>query len=134
MLKKKKFLIGGAIIVAAIALLSARAFAGSNVGYYNVGQLLEKGPSVYGVTVNVEGIVATNSVQRQAQGSVMTFTLASAEGGSGTLNVVYNGVVPSAFTEGGQLLCQGQLGQDGVFHANDLLTKCPSRYVAAPSG
>ncbi len=132
MLKKKKFLIGGAIVLAAIALLSVRAFAGSSVYYYEVGDLLKKGASLTGDTVKVRGVVENNSVQRQTEGSAISFTLSSSDGAS-KLPVTYKGVVPDTFTEGGELVCQGKLGQDGVFRADQLMPKCPSKYTPAPS-
>jgi cytochrome c-type biogenesis protein CcmE len=51
--------------------------------------------------------------------------------------VVYSGVVPDIFQAGAQVVVEGKLGSNGVFQAQTLLTKCPSKFQAAsakPSG
>ncbi|NIQ00058.1 MAG: hypothetical protein GWM98_06255, partial [Nitrospinaceae bacterium] len=47
-----------------------------------------------------------------------------------TLPVVYKGVTPDMFEGGREVVVEGTLGTDGVFHANTLLTSCPSKYEA----
>ena len=47
-----------------------------------------------------------------------------------SLNVAYQGVTPDMFVDGGEVVVEGTLGKDGVFHANTLLTSCPSKYEA----
>jgi len=132
LLKKKKFLIGGIMVFAAIGFLSFTAFAGSNVYYYEVGELLSGGDSVYGDTVKVRGMVVEGSVQRQTEGAVMTFSVADGDAVT-RLPVVYQGVVPDTFAEGIEVVAEGSLGQDGVFRAEVLMPKCPSRYTPAPA-
>jgi len=44
--------------------------------------------------------------------------------------VSYQGVTPDMFIDGGEVVVEGALGKDGVFHANTLLTSCPSKYEA----
>ena len=34
------------------------------------------------------------------------------------------------FADGREVVVEGTLGEDGVFHANTLLTSCPSKYEA----
>jgi cytochrome c-type biogenesis protein CcmE len=46
------------------------------------------------------------------------------------LNVVYQGVTPDMFQDGGEVVVEGALDEQGVFHANTLLTSCPSKYEA----
>jgi cytochrome c-type biogenesis protein CcmE len=130
LLKKKKFLIGGIVVVAAIAFLSFTAFAGSNVYYYEVGELVGKGASVLGDTVKVRGLVVDGSVQRQTEGAVMNFTVVDGDAVT-RLPVVYQGVVPDTFSEGIEVVVEGSLNQDGVFRAEAIMPKCPSRYTPA---
>lgn len=47
-----------------------------------------------------------------------------------TLTVRYAGVVPDTFKDDAEVIVSGKLGEDGVFHATDLLAKCPSKYEA----
>ena len=56
------------------------------------------------------------------------------------INVVYVGPKPDLLKDEAQAIVTGKLGSDGVFHADELLLKCPTRYQnalpsqAAPSG
>lgn len=74
--------------------------------------------------VRVLGIVEDGY---QRQGTQLTFV---ATDGHTALPVVYSGTVPDLFQPGIQVVVEGRLKQDGVFHASTLLTKCPSRFVA----
>lgn len=47
-----------------------------------------------------------------------------------TITVRYTGVVPDTFKDDAEVIVAGSVGQDGVFHANDLVAKCPSKYEA----
>ncbi len=128
MLKKKKFIIGAIIVLAAIGFLSVRAFAGSATYYYEVAELVGKGDAVRGDTVKVRGVVAEGSVVRQTEGARLSFTLADATGVS-SVPVVFQGVVPDTFQEGREVVCEGSWGADSVFRATVLMPKCPSRYT-----
>jgi len=44
------------------------------------------------------------------------------------LDVVYEGVRPDLLKHEAQAIMTGSLGADGVFYAEELLLKCPSRY------
>jgi cytochrome c-type biogenesis protein CcmE len=48
-----------------------------------------------------------------------------------TVTVTYSGVVPDTFKDDAEVIVTGQLGSDGVFAAQDLVAKCPSKYEAA---
>ena len=45
------------------------------------------------------------------------------------LRVVYDGAQPNNFEIADAIVVKGRY-QDGYFHANDILTKCPSKYEA----
>ena len=47
-----------------------------------------------------------------------------------TMIVRYTGVVPDTFKDDAEVIVAGQLGEDNVFHAKDLVAKCPSKYEA----
>ena len=48
--------------------------------------------------------------------------------GTHTLPVVYSGVLPDTFEKSTQVIAEGKVGSDGVFHATLVLAKCPSKY------
>jgi cytochrome c-type biogenesis protein CcmE len=131
LLKKKKFFIGALIVVAAIAALSVRAFAGSATYYYEVAELVSKGDAIRGDTVKVRGVVGEGSVVRQTAGARLDFTLADAGSSTNSIPVAYQGVVPDTFQEGREVVCEGAWGADGIFRATVLMPKCPSKYTPA---
>ena len=53
-------------------------------------------------------------------------------GESVTFEVEYRDVLPDTFNEATEVVLEGRYRSDGVFEAHTLLTKCGSRYEAAP--
>jgi cytochrome c-type biogenesis protein CcmE len=47
------------------------------------------------------------------------------------LQVVYVGPKPDLLRDEAQAIVTGRLGDDGVFYADELLLKCPTRYEEA---
>ena len=126
--KKKKFLIGGLIVVLAIAYLGYLGFQNSATYYYTVGELTAQPGPVNGESIRVNGLVADGSVEQDIKERILRFTIVDAEG-ENSLPVVYQGVVPDTFKTGSDVVVEGYLNSAGVFHANNILAKCPSRYV-----
>ena len=126
MLRKKRFLIGGIIIFLAIGYLSYVGFVGGATYYYTVSEAIEQGSSIYGENIRVNGQVTPGSVQQEAAGSTLQFTIADEEE---SLPVVYQGAVPDTFKEGNAVVVEGHLNSSGVFQAHTLMPKCPSKYV-----
>jgi cytochrome c-type biogenesis protein CcmE len=46
--------------------------------------------------------------------------------------VEYEGLLPDTFTDDTEVVLEGRFGEDQVFQASTLLTKCGSRYEASP--
>lgn len=125
-MRKKRFLIGGMVIILAISYLGFVGFQSSVTYYYTVSELLAKGSSVYDQNVRLKGVVAPGSVEQESVGKVLKFTIVD---GEESLPVIYQGVVPDTFKAGGEVVVEGQLDATGVFQAHKLMPKCPSRYV-----
>ena len=128
MLRKQKFLIGGIILILAAGYLGYTGFMSGATYYYEVDELLAQGSSVNGENVRVNGQVAPGSVEQEAQGRILRFTMVDIEG-KGSLPVVYQGVVPDTFQVGGEVVVEGHLASGGIFQAHTLMPKCPSKYV-----
>ena len=128
MLKRKKFLISGTVVVLAIAYLAYMGFQGSATYYYAVSELADLGSSVHGENVRVNGQVAAGSVEQDTEERILRFTIVDVEEEE-SLPVVYQGVVPDTFKTGNDVVVEGYLNSEGVFQANNILAKCPSKYV-----
>ena len=94
-------------------------------------QLLHRTP---GRNVQLTGTVLKSSIEDRSNG-VVDFRLADRAGNRVSVPVVYSGSVPSAFAGGRELIVTGELKR-GSFLAQpgSMITKCPSKYSAAPSG
>lgn len=114
------------VVVAAIGYLIYTGFQSTTVYYLTVTELKAKGPAAG--AVRVAGIVQDGTVQRAANDATVHFTIAD-QGGS--LPVVYQGMTPDIFGPGIQVVVEGHYTAAGLFEANTLLAKCPSKFTAA---
>lgn len=80
----------------------------------------------------VTGTVAAGSVHRN--GAVLDFSVEDRAGGT-TVPLAYTGTVPDPFREGREVVVTVQKqGSSYIGERNSLITKCPSKYKAAPAG
>jgi len=126
LLKKKKFIIGGAVLLLVIGFLAYRGFAGSAAYYYTVGELLSQGNALSGKVLRVNGQVLAGSVEQKPGNLDLKFTVTQS---GQNLPVTYRGVVPDTFKPGGDIVVEGSLAPDGTFVAKTLMPKCPSKYL-----
>jgi len=124
-LGKKKFLIGGIIVVLAISSLVYTSFMNAATYYYEVNEFLAQGNLIYGENVRVNGEVIAGSIEKDPGRPKMTFTITKA---GESLLVVYEGAVPDTFKPGADIVVEGQLNPDGIFEAHTLMAKCASKY------
>ena len=80
--------------------------------------------------VRVVGFVQEGSII-EAENELLTDFVMRNETGTLSQAVRFRGVVPDLFREGQNVTAAGRLGEDGVFHADELMTKCPSKYEGA---
>ena len=75
------------------------------------------------------GGVVVGPLEGDARGDGLRFSLRDVKG-SETASVVYRGSVPDLFQVGREVIAEGER-QGGVFVADKLVTKCPSKYTPA---
>ena len=127
MFRKKRFLIGGIIILIAVVVLAIQGFRQSASYYYTVNETLAQGTQVYGKSLRVNGTVTGNITNDI---SSLTLEFAIAEGGN-SIPVVYKGTTPDNFGPDTDVVVGGTIDDSGVLHADSITTKCPSKYVAS---
>lgn len=118
------------IVFLAIGFLGYMGFASGATYYYEVGELLEQGSSIYGENVRVNGQVVLGSLEQESAGGPLKFTLIDISGAE-ILQVVYQGIVPDTFKEDNEVVVEGHLNSDGIFQGHILMPKCASKYVPA---
>ena len=159
---RAKFLVGGLLIIGAIIYLIATTMSSTAQYFYTVDELEAKGAGALGKNLRASGAVMGSSITYDPKTLTITFEMANvsnddktiaAAGGlaealhqavidpkSSHIQVVYVGPKPDLLKDEAQAIVTGKLGADGVFHADELLLKCPTRYQnalpsqAAPSG
>ena len=124
MLKKWKYPIGGLIVLAALVGLLFNVLQSSNY-YLEVHELKDKGESIYGERVQINGEVARGSIDYDVENRMLTFTL-TGEGES--VPVVYEGIRPNNFDDGVDVVVGGIYQSTGVLEGDQIITKCPSKY------
>jgi cytochrome c-type biogenesis protein CcmE len=82
-------------------------------------------------TVSLTGKVV-GPVAGDAKAEGLRFTLHNINGRSPLIPIVYRGSVPDLFKVGRDVNLTGHL-EGGSFVANQMTTKCPSKYTATPS-
>ena len=126
--KKVRFLVGSLLIVGAIGYLITMGISNTSQYFFTVDELLSQKVSYTGSGLKVKGNVVNGSIQRDPNDYLNV--MFSIEEKKFSLKVAYQGVTPDMFADGREVVVEGTLGEDGVFHANTLLTSCPSKYEA----
>ncbi len=149
---RSKFLIGGLLIVAAVVFLIWNSTQSSIQYYLTVDELHERGEDWIGKDVRVAGAVIGDSINYDPKTLELSFRIVhipadvEKEGGLAEalhvavtdpsrhfLNVVYIGAMPDLMQHEAQAIVTGQVDELGMFTADELLLKCPTRYEEAVS-
>lgn len=124
---KLKLLCAGLVLMAAVGYLAVAGVKKGWVYYLEVDQLTSDA-AYRSQRVRLMGRVADEGVQIRPARLTARFDLRGAEK---RVPVDYRGVVPDNFEPGRDVVVEGKLGDDGVFHADVLMTKCASKYESA---
>ena len=120
-----KYIIGGLIILGAIAAFALSNFQSNVVYYYTVPELQTQKTRLMGQTIRINGPLDQSSINLDQKTMTLKFNLKE----SGMVQpVVYTGVVPDTLTSGESVVAEGRLDAAGVFQADSILVKCPSKY------
>ncbi len=152
-MKINKFVIGGLLILGAVVFLIATATKDASQFFMTVDELNAEGPAVVDKNLRVTGAVIGDTIQYDPSTLTLTFEVAHVpadeadlkdEGGlaealhqatidpsRSRMTVVYVGVKPDLLRHEAQAIVTGHLGADGIFYAEELLLKCPTRYEEA---
>jgi cytochrome c-type biogenesis protein CcmE len=147
---RSKFLIGGLLIVVAIAFLIVSSTKATAQYFMTVDELIASGGRLLDRDIKISGAVIGDTITYDAKTLTLRFNIVNmpadldeinAAGGlaevlrqavtepSATrLEVEYIGPRPDLLRHEAQAIITGRLGEDGLFHADELLLKCPTRY------
>lgn len=150
---RAKFIVGGLLIVAAIVYLIVTSTQASAQYFLTVDELAGRKGSEIGRDVRVSGAVIGDTVVYDAETLTLEFIVAHVPGDNSEIEsqgglakvlydavndpnrtrmpVVYVGPKPDLLRHEAQAIMTGEMGEDGVFYADELLLKCPTKYEEA---
>jgi cytochrome c-type biogenesis protein CcmE len=134
-MKNGRFYVGLIGVALVVAYLVWTGISDSMVYYLTPTELVAKvaeDPTFHTVGVKVSGRVVPGSYSQGEGDLEHHFTVRDLEHMEVTFQAVYEGVLPDTFTDETEVVLEGEYGEDGLFRAHTLLTKCGSRYEAAP--
>ena len=140
---------GGVLILGAIAYLVVSSTLMGAQFFITVDEVVSD-PSYIGQEVRISGAVIGDTIEQntvfvsERQRNAITFTithipeefdnlaealhLSVSNPDATRLQIYYEGPMPDLLQHEAQAILTGALGEDGVFYANELLLKCPSRF------
>ncbi len=153
---RMKFVIGGVLILAAVVYLIVSSTQANAEYFMTINELKAQGQTAVGKSLRISGAVIGQSIQYDPQTLTLTFEVANVPGDNASIDkegglaavlhaavtdptrarmqVVYVGPKPDLLKDEAQAIMTGEYGADGVFHADELLLKCPTKYQdAVPS-
>jgi cytochrome c-type biogenesis protein CcmE len=150
---KRKFIFGGILILAAIVYLIISSSQANAQYFLTVNELNAKAKEMAGREIRISGAVVGDSIKFDPNTLDLTFDVVHIPGDNAEidkmgglaevlhqavsdkslrhLSIIYNGPKPDLLKNEAQAIMTGTLDDKGVFHANELLLKCPTRYDEA---
>ncbi len=152
-MQRTKFILGGALILAAVVYLIFSSTQASAEYFMTVDEVKAEGAAAVGKSLRLSGAVLGDTIQYDADTLTLSFDIAHVSGDNAEIeaqgglaevlyeavndpsrqrvSVVYVGPKPDLLRGEAQAIMTGKLGDDGVFHADELLLKCPTKYEQA---
>ena len=124
-----KILIGMVVLIGALGYFAFMAFQSATVYYYTVSEMSKVGATPDGRLVRVSGKLEPASFSRGEGTTVASFNLTD---GTQVLRASHDGVLPELFfNEHSEIILEGSHTPGGVFQSQNVIVKCPSKYIAA---
>jgi len=152
-MQRSKFVLGGLLILAAVVYLIVSSTQASAEYFMTIDELKAEGSGVVGKSLRASGAVIGDTIQYDPATLTLSFEVAhvpgdnadiEAQGGlakvlheavvdpsRARMQVVYVGPKPDLLRDEAQAIMTGHIGEDGIFYADELLLKCPTKYEEA---
>ncbi|MBN1312101.1 MAG: cytochrome c maturation protein CcmE [Anaerolineae bacterium] len=146
-----KFLIGGLVLAAAAGYLIISSLSLQQEFFMTIDALMANQQRYTNSKARISGVVLGDTIEYD--GHTLSFVLADIPEGTGTVQneewentlhaaatnlsaprikvVLVDQPRPDMLRDEAQAIVTGRLGDDGIFYADDLLLKCPTRYEEA---
>ena len=124
-MRRKKFLLGGGVILLALGYL-IYAGVSQSVVYFVTPSELSAQP-VSGKAYRLGGLVSRGSLKWEPRSLDLSFTLTD---GKANVEVKHKGTPPDLFAEGRGAVVEGTWNRDGYFNASLIMAKHSEEYTA----
>ena len=124
---RMKFIVGGVVILAALAWLGFVGFQESKAYYITVDEFSTLQGDLHGKTLKIAGDVMAGSINRSK--TPLEFVIGH-NGKSLKVHYVGREVIPDTFKDGSKAVVEGKMAGDGTFEARHIEAKCASKYEA----
>lgn len=143
-------LIGLMLSLMSTVYMAASANAPSAEYFITISELVDKKEATIGRDIRVSGAVIGDSIVFDESSRILTFLIADVPGDHALvekqgglakvletavndpdrlrLQISYQGEMPELLRDMAQAIITGELKEDGVFYAIEILLRCPSRY------
>ena len=123
--RRGKFIVGGAVIAAALGYMIYAGVTQSAVYFVTPAEL--RASAVPGKAYRLGGMVVPGSLKWEARSLELSFTLSD---GSATVPVRHKGTPPDLFAESRGAVVEGSWTADGYFKASLIMAKHSEEYKA----
>ncbi len=131
MQKRKRFLIGGIVIIGALSYIVYGGMQEAMVYFKMPSELKADQGAAREKFLRMGGMVVKGSLQADVKNLTYRFELSD---GTGAMPVFFKGIPPDLFTEGKGAVVEGRIGTDGVFQATTIMAKHAEEYSPHPDG
>ena len=129
--RSRRFIIGGIIILAALAYLIYGGMREAIVYFVTPSELKGQERPSQDKFLRMGGMVVAGSLKKDTQNLTYRFELTD---GAQSVPVHFRGVPPDLFSEGKGAVVEGRLRPDGVFLASTIMAKHAEDYSPPPEG
>ena len=148
-----KFFLGGLLILVAVVYLIVSSTQASAQYFLTIDELIAKKATIVDKNVRVSGAVIGDTIGYDSSTLTLSFQVAHVSGDNAEIDkegglavvlhqavidpnrsrmkVVYVGVKPDLMRNEAQAIMTGHIASDGIFYADELLLKCPTKYEEA---
>ena len=131
MLKRKRYLIGGLVIIGALSYIVYGGMQEAMVYFKMPSELQAEESDSKDRYLRVGGMVVKGSLQADVKNLTYRFDLSD---GKAAVPVLFKGIPPDLFTEGKGAVVEGRIGTDGVFLATTIMAKHAEEYSPHADG
>jgi len=124
---RKPLLVLALLVVAVFFAVGYTMFTRSVVYYRTPTEVL----AAPGEHVRISGTVVPGSIVTDPGRGTVMFDVTD---DTSTVRVVYEGTAPDTLKDEAEAVAEGSLGPDGVFHAETVFARCPSKFEAKTPG